>query len=446
MSILKRIFGGGNSESNTPVAESSSSIQIKKFGRYTDMNKTKKQLDYWRSSLDKFKNKEFVNSFEDFFHYLRDESIDNVRITKQSDTVHFEIIQGSKVIRGRGDEKELFAEASIAIMDNPSTPVMRKLMGINYNLKYSKFALKDNVLVIKFSSHAIDASPHKLYDALKELAKKADQQDDLLVSEFSSLKQIDTDQIIDLPIDIKESKYYYLIKWIKETKAEIDQLDASKFSGGIAFLLLSLTYKIDFLLCPQGNLTDTLEKIQHMFFAKNNLSTAERNTQILEEYDNIINMNKDSVLAGIYDVKCTFAIANPASQKNLMDMIHDELTKVNWYRENGYKKIELAVYEYIISYAFFNYGMPYPITDMLNIGMLILNPDYYSDFGDNRKLVNGETLNKNEISKSIKNLMSLAKKDYPFANFNSAALKYGSRSEFLDSLLVEIGNIDLRRN
>ena len=68
-----------------------------------------------------------------------------------------------------------FAEASICVMDQNSIPVMRKLMSLNYALLYSKFALRENVLCMRFSSHTIDASPNKLYDALRELSKKADQ-------------------------------------------------------------------------------------------------------------------------------------------------------------------------------------------------------------------------------------------------------------------------------
>lgn len=445
MSFFKRLFGAGN-EGAQVENNSSISQTIKKFGRYTDINKNKEQISYWNSSLEKFKNKDYVGSFEDFFIYLNDKNVQNVTSSREGDRVNFEIIQGSKVIRGFGDANDIFAEASIAIMEKTSTPVMRKLMALNYNLKYSKFAIKDDHLKIKFSSHSIDASPHKLYDALKELSKKADQQDDLLVAEFSALKEIDTDQIIDLPADVKEAKYHYLIKWINEIKEEIDKLDQSKFSGGIAFLLLSLTYKIDYLICPQGKLTDILEKIQHMFFAKNNLTTPERNKQIIEEFDQVLAMSKEDIMEGLYYVKCTFAIANPSSHKNLMNMINDERGKVKWYRDNNYKKVEEAVYEYMISYAFFNYGMPYPITDVLNLCMLILNQDYYSNFGDSRKLIEGENLNKKEILKDVNNIITSARKDYPNANINNNMLNFSSKTAFLDSLLVEMGNLDLRKS
>ena len=168
MSFFKKIFGGEESQGLAETAQSSGGGSHKaiKFGRYTDCNKTKEQVKYWNESVDKFKAKAYVDSFEAFMHYLRDVEVDNVHVSREGDVVSFEVIQGSKIIRGQGDADKFWAEANIVKMDSSSLPVMRKLMSLNYTLRYSKFALKDNILCMKFSSHAIDASPNKLYDAL----------------------------------------------------------------------------------------------------------------------------------------------------------------------------------------------------------------------------------------------------------------------------------------
>ncbi|UKN03079.1 YbjN domain-containing protein [Paracrocinitomix mangrovi] len=447
MSLFKKMFGGdsGAQATSESTTTQSSTGGLVSFGRYTDINKNKTQLDAWKNANDRFKEKNYVDSFEQFLIYLRDPQVDNVTINRNGDVVEFEITQGSKVVRGKGDANRFYAEAQIVKMPDHTIPVMRKLMSINYALNYSKFAMKDDVVVMKFSSHAIDASPGKLYDALKELCRKADQQDDLLTQEFSSLEEFDTDSIIELPADIKEAKYEYLVGMIQSTKEEIAKHDPNFMSGGIAFLLLNLTYKIDYLIQPQGELTDALERIQRMFFAKDNKTTQERNVSIIDEFDNIINTPKEKVMEGIYDVKATFALANPATHKSVMDMMFNERDKIGWYRDNNYPQMVEAIYSYMVSYAFFNYGMVYPVSKILNVAMAVMNPDYYEKCGSAVRLNNNGQLDGGKISNEINNIVKDAKKDFPHLAFNTGTLNYTSIPLFIDSLILELDKINLSK-
>ncbi len=452
MSFFKRLFGGGSEESQvnttSPKTTSKSSTKYKtvKFGRYTDRNKNSYQMEQWDLSIKAFKEKRYVDSFEAFLNYVKDHELDNVTITRSGDQIEFKLIQGSNVIHGIGNNKDFIASTNLAEMSSPSIPVMRKLMAINYGLKYSKFALDGTAICMKFSSHALDASPNKLYAGLKELAKKADQQDDLLISEFSSLKELGDDHVQETDPSHVEIKYKYLNKWVNETKAEIAKLDPQKMSGGIAFLLLDLSYKIDHLIVPQGVLTNSLELIHMEFFKKSDATTAQRNAKIIKEFDIIMSQPKEKVSEGLYDVTCTFAIANAANHKTVMDMMFKEREKVGWYRDNRYPQIQQAVYGYMVSYAFFNYGMVYPVTDILNIAMHILNPDYYREMGDNNDFVGANgVLNGKRIVSSINEIMARSKKDYPFIAMNTSTLNFTTPSNFIDSLLLVLDKVDLRK-
>ena len=448
MSFFKKIFSGSEeSGTATSTANQTSSSNEVKFGRYTDCNKNKKQVDFWNQSEAKFKEKAYVDSFEACLNYIRDEYADNVKITRNGDQVDFELIQGSKVVRGSGNSKDFSAECPIILMDNPSIPVMRKLMSINYTLFYSKFALIENRLVMKFTSHAIDAAPTKLYYALKELATKADQQDDLLASEFGSLKSTNNDHVIVLTDQEKEIKHQALISWINETKEEIAKhADPVYMSGGIAFLLLNLTYKIDYLICPQGSLTDSLERIQQMFFAKNDLSTHERNKQIMAEFEKIVAAPKEKIYEGLYEVKSTFAIAPAAVHKNVMDMMSNERTKLGWYKDNNHPAIVEAIYSYMISYAFFNYGMVTPVTDLLNLAMQLMNKNYYEKFGATTKLIDdNKVLNIVNLKLEINRIVSKNSSEYPHAKIDVNLLKFTSMTDFIDSLIVEMDKLNLNK-
>jgi len=451
MSFLKKLFSGAEETATATTAtvinnQSAATVEIK-FGRYTDCNKNKKQIDFWNQSDAKFKEKAYVDSFEALLNYIRDEHLGNVKITRNGDELDFELIQGSKIVRGKCNAKHFTAECPIILMDNPSIPVMRKLMSINYNLLYSKFALTENKLVMKFTSHAIDAAPTKLYYALKELATKADQQDDLLASEFGSLKSTNNDHIIVLTDAEKEIKHQAIIAWINETKEAIAKHpDPVAMCGGIAFLLLNLTYKIDYLICPQGSLTDSLEKIQQMFFAKNDLSTHEKNKQIMAEFDQIVAKPKEKIHEGLYEVKSTFAIANAGNHADYMNMMFNERTKVAWYKDNKYPEIVEAIYSYMISYAFFNYGMVTPVTDLLNLSMQLMNQDYYEKFGAKIKLVDANnTLNIVNLKLELNRNMAKNSVEYRNLKLDVNLLNFSSKTDFIDSLIVEINKFNLTK-
>lgn len=453
MSLFKKLFGSGNqpatANSSTSVEkDSSQNSPSVVFGRYTDCNKNTKQLQHWNDSILAFKNQSYVDSFEHLLNYVRDEQVNNLTLKRTGDQVDFEFIQGSQRVKGEANRNQFRAEAYIVEMPIPSIPVMRKVMNLNYGLNYSKFGLKGTTLCMKFSSNAIDASPNKLYAGLCELAKKADQQDDLLLSEFSSLRELEASHLPPLPTKNKAIKYAYLLELIRTTRSEVDRYDREKMAGGISFLLLDLTYKIDYLICPQGIITNELEKIQLIFFENSQATTMDRNARIIAAYDQLVQLSEEKLMEGLYDVKATFGIAKATAHKTVMDMMFKEREKVAWYRDNGYSTIVDSIYSYMVSYSFFNYGMVFPVTDLLNIVMHVFNPQYYERMGDTNRYVtsNGQLDAKsiiNSINAIVKNAQSTG---YPYVNMNTAALRFDSRLTFVDALIVELDKIDLRKN
>lgn len=452
MSFFKKLFG--SSEDKTDDSLSSTNVSSIKpsslgrkpqFGRYTDMNKTKAQLAFWDKSVNEFKDKKYLDSFKSFIKYCGDDLEKNYTLTETSDGIEFEFVQGSKTLKGNANDTQINVESRVVSMEKPSVPVMRKLMNINFGLTYSHFSLKDNIVYLKFSSHSIDASPNKLYSAIKELATNSDKQDDLLVSEFSAVQEIDTDHVIKLSEQTINTRYSFLTKWINDVLNEINKLDANKDSGGIAFLLLSLSYKIDYLLISQGQLMDKLEKIQRIFFAKNNETTPERNNKIISEFNKIISSPKEKITEGFYEVKSTFALARPSTHKQLMDFIYGEIDKANWYRNNNYPQIVNAIYEYAVSSSFFNFGMTYPDAQLLDIYMNVLNPDYYSEMGIDSKYIENGKLNGKTIINQVNAIVNNAKTDYPFIRIDTNLLNFNSIVDFGNTLFKVMDVLDYRK-
>jgi hypothetical protein len=205
--MFDKLFGRGKKKPENPDIP---------FGRYSDNNKTVEKVRRWTDADNLFKQQSYYESIDAFFDYLADDKEKNVILQRNNENGTFQIFQGSKIVRGEFDKESLKAEITLARMPQASVPVMRRLLEMNFNLYYSRYALDNDRLCMRFDSDIKAANPNKLYYGLKELAIKADKLDDLLVQEFAALQTVDTEHIIAIPEKEKEVKYNFMMSWIKE--------------------------------------------------------------------------------------------------------------------------------------------------------------------------------------------------------------------------------------
>ncbi|MCF6364953.1 MAG: YbjN domain-containing protein [Bacteroidales bacterium] len=439
MGIFNKIFSESDSDKHP---ENIPNIQ---FGRYTDRHKTPEQISSWDKSIALYKEKKYLDSYFEFFNYLRDPKVDNVKISKETDKIKFEIIQGSKVVKGYASNAEVTANSEIAsFKEKPHVAVMRKLLGVNYDLFFSKFAIKDNTYVLKFSANVLDAPTEALYASLKEVANQADKYDDVLTDEFSFLKEVNIDHIEELPESEKEVKYNYLITSVNDTIKRTEELTQKDLAGAGSFLLLQLTFKIYYLLAPEGVLLDDLRYIQGVFFRHDNSTTAEKNHLMVEEFKKVITKPKDKILKSLYKAKATFAVVKPTNYQTVADFIFGELKKIEWYKNNNYFDVQQAICDYIVAYAEFSYGMDAPVYELFEIYWKATNDKYYKNLGFNVEYYNSETkeFKQSKIENDILKIISNAKRKYINLDFKTHLLKFTSLHEFSTSFLTEIEKLN----
>ncbi len=111
------------------------------FGRYSDNNKPLAKTTRWTDADNLYKEKKYTESIDAFFDYLRDESADNVIYERNGTEGRFLLYQGSTIVRGSFNNENLQAEVTLARMAEPSVPVMRRLLEMNFNLFYNRFAI-----------------------------------------------------------------------------------------------------------------------------------------------------------------------------------------------------------------------------------------------------------------------------------------------------------------
>lgn len=432
--MLDKIFGWGRKKQ-----ESQTGPDIL-FGRYSDNNKPLTKVNRWTDADNLFKEKKYTESLDAFFDYLRDDSVQNVVYERNGAEGRFELYQGSKIVRGNFDGELLKAEVTLARMPQPSVPVMRRLLEMNFNLYYSRFALDQERLCMRFDSDIETASPSKLYYGLKELATKADKQDDLLVQDFSVLQTTDSEHITALSSQEKEVKYDFLQKWIAETLDAIAKVDADKFSGGIAYMLLALVYRIDYMIAPEGKMLNDLEKIGGIYFKKDERLVTEKNRDMIEEFRKLAAISKEDFFTYLFRSRHTFAIVAPQQQKTIADSVHGANQNMLWYKDNNYPLFAAQISEYGISYCQYSYSMPRVMTEFFHLFMMVNYSDYFSLLGFKPPYYDSKEnkFSTQEIIDRVREIQNKWKEKFPKLDFKTQNIKFDNRVSFNESFTTEM--------
>jgi len=414
------------------------------FGRYSDNNKMVEKVGRWTEGDNLFKQQKYHESLDAFFEYLRDDKQQNIVYERNEKQGRFQFFQGSKVVRGEFNEQQFQAQVTLARMPEPGVAVMRRLLEMNFNLYYSRYALDGDRLCMRFDSEIKTANPNKLYYGLKELATKADKQDDLLVEEFVLLQPMDTEHINPVPGAEIEVKFAFLQKWIKETLDYIATVDAEKFSGGIAYLLLSLSFRIDYLITPEGKLLHDLEKIVDIYYRKDEKPVTEKNSGMIEGFKKMQDRSQDQVSPFLFRSKHVFSIVSPQNHKTVTDAINGAVQNMTWYRDNSHSFIALKVLEYGFSFCQYSYSLPKALSELFHLFMHINYGDYYKALGFSAVLYDPllNRFDEEEIEEQVKEIIETWKKKYLKLQFNIKNLRYDNLVSFNYTFITEIGEMN----
>jgi len=439
MRIFSKIFGRNSSHTLDPNIG---------FGRYSDSYKTDEKYDFWDKSVLEFENKHYHNSYKLFFEYLKDIDEKNVFIIDQGNSLEFTIFQGSKKITGYTTDKKIFAESKIARIMDKHIGFLRKLVEMNFNLRFSRFALdKENNITMVFNSFLLDTSPYKLYYALKELSTSSDKQDDILIKEFGGLQPVNTGHLRPIKSKEKETKFNFLIHEVQDSIKEYEEgkLNTINFPGGISYFLLSKMYKLDYLLKPEGKTMASFEKIHMKFFTNNGEGPHEKNKQIVKELKKISRTRREDFDKELYEVLSTFGVTAPTSHRQYITFADSELSKMDWYMDNKHPKIARSIPDYIVGYSLFNYALPAPLKKLLHCYYEILEPAFFKALEYNLNLRKGQTLNQQAIKKRILATAKIYNEEYPHYSPNVKMLDFTNDVLFSKSFIQMTRELNLTK-
>lgn len=441
MSIWDRLFG------LDPLPEPTEQPKYR-FGRYSDAYKTAANYGAWDKALSDFEQENFLDSFESFLHYLLDPQEDNVRVQREDDKLYFEFYQGSKRVTGYADHRQLRATARIVRLGAAPPELLQRLIGQNYELKYSRFAIdEDRCLAIVFDTLLHDASPHKLYHALKEMALQADKQDDLLLEEFKELLPVEINHLRQLSALEKQAKKDFLAQKIGQELVYLgsNQCNPEEHPGAIAYLLLDLVYKLDYLLIPEGHTMEALERMHRMYFAReDDQPVTYKNVRLIGELQELLQRAPNDFAEELYAGKSTFGLTLPVSHDRLKNLIEGELSNMDWYQDNGFGRVALAVPGYIVGYCLFNYATPPPDRDLFHLYYRIREDEYFRQLGYQQEFLDKDGRPaRRAIRAAINEIEERHRSQYPRMRPVLSSLDFDNLTNFSRSYLRMIKELDL---
>jgi hypothetical protein len=438
MSLLSRLF-------SNKLSEKHSSPNIR-FGRYSDSYKQSTKYDAWDVAVAAFEKCDYMDTYTAFFHYLRDDSENNVQFSGNDKALNFTVLQGSKKITGTATPEFVQAEVKIAKTTTLNVTIMRRLMEANARLDYCRYALDDeNRLVMTFSTSSLDGSPYKIYYALKEMAIHADKLDDLLLDEFETLEAIEIDHLLQLPVAEKTAKYDFIVGEIIRIFNVIDHnpLNADQHPKAIAYLLLSLTYKLDYLTKPEGFMMDVLENI-HRVQGDETKHLAQRNQLIRKRLTELLQRPEAAFFKEMYQAPLTFGIVAAAPHEQFTTFVTNELSAMNWYVELGHHEIAKAIPDFVVGYALFNYVLPRPDRDLLHLYYEVSEYKYFENLGFSQDYVSKEQqINPKPIKKAIKRITETNIAKYPNFKPDANVLDFTSMLAFVRSYIYMVANTNV---
>jgi hypothetical protein len=393
MGWLDKIIGKRGDEKTTAEVRPLEGLEGIRFGRYSDNNKSYEKTQLWYEAEQRFGEKAYAESTRLFFRYINDENESNLRLQDEGDGFRFELAQGSKSVLGTCDGRRIVAEAPIAVMDKPGVAVMRHLLEQNFSLFYSRYALDGSGrLCLVFDSDLSTASPNKLYYGLREVAKFADRQDDILLADFDALKPVNSAHMQALPPKELEVKYAYFRKWIQQTLELTEGLNADSFSGAIAYSYLTLLYRIDFLIIPEGKLMAQLEKVSSYYWArKDETPIVRRNAMMKEGIRKLLDIPFEEFSGSLYRSRSSFSITPVPSPDKLRENVSAANKDADWYQDNKHPGLALTLTEYGMMYNQFSYSMPAVLTELTLIFMAVLHDDFFRALGTKHSFYHPET-------------------------------------------------------
>lgn len=435
MSIFSKFFSQ-NPKSPDPEIQ---------FGRYTDTNKPPEKYKSWDYAVENFDSEKYLVAYTHLLDFMSNSEKTNLSYTLQNGILLFNIQQGSKIIEGEANTKIFSARAKIVRAENPPLGLMRLLLENNFDLKYARYAFDESdCICLKFDTFVEDGSPHKIYDALKELATEADKKDDVIISKFEGLYPINRHHTREVSAEEIHSKYQFFRQALTNVLNEINNgsINTFLYPGAISYQILNFIYKIDYLIKPEGNILEQINLIHKKFFNDTITSIHDKNKEMIRLIREFEKISFDEFASEIYEVSSTFGTSVPESHQRLIEIIDAQTTDLEWYCDNNFSVIGQAICGYTIGYSLYSFALPDPTKALLKLYYSITENQLFQALHFNNVYISSDQkFNKSKITSAIKEIIKANEEKYGKISVDLSVLNFENTCTFCKSYLSLLKSI-----
>lgn len=417
------------------------------FGRSINAELSPDEHRLFNLAVEAFREGKTVEAYEHYFRSLENfnngVSNRNIRLSYVEEALHFELDQGTALVRGRVTPKHFEAQAVITQRSLMNVAVKRHLLERNNQLTYIRFYTHDDIVGLKLFLDNSTMTPQKIFYPLRELALNADYEKEYLLYHFKQPFLTEADHLKTIDESELRIKYEAMKQWIAACQQELKQLPANDNISTVSFTLLSLLFQIDYLLVPhKAMMQETFEKI-NSYFTDDERQVDQKNDELLLFIQSLDKMAFDEFASQFYKADYTFSPMEHTTLEELNQFIEASLEKYRWFRQHRYDHVASTINRYIPLYILYNYGLHPSYRALLHLLVEVQNGPFFQALGYQPLFMPESGIFKKEtIVSAINDAIRPYKEQFTHLEPFGKTLNYTTLEEFSHSFFLHLKNLN----
>ncbi len=419
--------------------------KFRQYGRFSDIERNLRQKQYWRMAMASFTQDQPRETIINLLHYIQNPNGENLIIDENGQVLKFELLQGSGKVQGFADALSCKARVPIGRIEKQHVGFMRRLLEKNYFFQYCRYTIDpEQQICLVFDTPLSLASPYQLYQGLRELALAADMDDDLLTDEFTEIYFLRNGGK-SLPPSLVHYKSTCLRHHINALLHELEYGGKSiqRNPGTLAYLILDLSYRLDYMLLPEGFTMRAIDKIHQIFFHREDLNLDRKVDNMLKELRKILERTDEQLSTEFYQTCHTFGQAQEATPELISTFIRSEMPAMQWYRSNNQERAAHSVLGFIVGYLMYQFNLPTPVRYVLHLIYETLHQDFFCWSVDGSKNLDVISAAPENLKEAIAYAKNIDTDIYPGWDFHVDKLTTEDPLSFASSLLEALSTAQL---
>lgn len=308
---------------------------------------SKMNVDSFDTSVEAFKNKEFLRSFYALLDYINPEFRTKYGNEKGTE---FNIPHGSIIVNLKIENDQLLINAPfLALPEKNRIPLLRQTAVLNFNnMDLAQVVLKEERLNFEYSCPLALAEPYKIYYVLEEICLTGDKYDDEFATKFGA-NRIYEPKITPYDAETLNTVYDVIQLSCNECMDALKDFESDRKYGYAWNVIATTMLKVLYYAHPQGQLLNDLNKAVRDH-DREDIPLPEVVAQGKKVIERLQKMSKEQLAEDLYFVETFIPSKRRSNLKNIQDNFENTFEKATAALEDG-NGMACAI---MIIYQFYN--------------------------------------------------------------------------------------------